>query len=104
MSLRRRITAAVAIGVAAVVFNDNSFGNVKRSQRKFLAEPIATEEPAGDVGAEIEAIGHQRVSRRGKRLRGGGVGSLGRFEGPPVVLCGCGKVAVLIDYPGRSLP
>jgi acetolactate synthase-1/2/3 large subunit len=31
------------LGVAAVVFNDNSFGNVKRSQRKFLAEPIATE-------------------------------------------------------------
>ena len=45
------------IGVVAVVFNDNSFANVKRSQRKFMETTIATELHKPDFVRFAESFG-----------------------------------------------
>jgi acetolactate synthase-1/2/3 large subunit len=45
------------IGVVAVVFNDGCFGNVKRSQRKFMESTVATELHNPDFVAYAEAFG-----------------------------------------------
>jgi acetolactate synthase-1/2/3 large subunit len=45
------------IGVVAVVFNDGSYANVKRAQRKFMESPIATELHNPDFVKLAEAFG-----------------------------------------------